>query len=61
MLFRSKFYSGRINITENWQKKLISHVFKGNGEFTTGKEECVGGGAPPTNQMAKVVEVSEIG
>ena len=39
----------------------IGHVFKGDGEFVTGKEECVGGGAPPANQMAKVVKVSEVG
>ena len=31
------------------------------GEFAIRKEECVGGGAPLVNQMAKVVEVLEVG
>ena len=34
---------------------------KSNGEFATGKEESMGGGTPPANQVEKVVEVPEVG
>ena len=40
---------------------MIGHVFKGNGEFVAGEKEGVGGGAPLSDQVAKVVEVLEVG
>jgi len=40
---------------------LIGHVFEGNGEFTAGEKKGMGGGTPPSDQVAKVVEVPEVG
>ena len=40
---------------------MIGHIFKGNDEFVTGEKEGMGGGATPSDQVAKVVEVLEVG